>query len=88
MQPIKELLKRFGKWLAGLSFRTGVIVGLICIACYIISFAQMALPVGAGLKAALWVIFFGFAKAAQYSALLVLGKEGIRRIRTYFRHRI
>lgn len=72
-------------WLSGLSFRTGVIVLLFCIPFYIISFAQMALPISVGMKSALWVIFFGLAKTAQYGGLVILGAEGIKRLRARFR---
>lgn len=72
-------------WLARLSFRTGVIVLAACVPFYIISFAQMALPIGASLKGVLWVVFFGLAKAAQYGGLTILGAEGVRRMKTYWR---
>lgn len=42
---VKQLLGKIKTWLAGLSFRTGVIVLLSCIPFYILSFAQMALPI-------------------------------------------
>lgn len=45
----------------------------------------MALPISTGLKGVLWVVFFGLAKTAQYSALLILGKEGVRRLKKYLR---
>ena len=41
---MKILLNNLRQWLSRLSFRTGVIVLLCCIPCYILSFAQMALP--------------------------------------------
>lgn len=73
------------RWLASLSFRTGLIVGGVCIICYILSFAQMLLPISATAKGVLWVVLFGMAKATQYTALLIIGKAGITRIRGYFR---
>lgn len=76
----RSALSRVKHWLATLSFRTGVVVGILCVVFYIVSFAQMALPIPAALKGVLWVIFFGLAKTAQYSALLILGKEGLRRL--------
>lgn len=79
------MLKRLRQWLAGLSFRTGAVVVAVCVACYVISFAQMALPISAAAKVVLWTVFFGLAKAAQYSALLILGKEGVRRLRRRLR---
>ena len=85
---MKERLRRMWRavkrWLGGLSFRTGVYVGVLCVVCYILSFAQMALPLSNSMKGALWVIFFGLAKTFQYSALLILGKEGVRRLRRFF----
>lgn len=78
---------RFKRWLQGLSFRSGVIVGISCLFFYGISFAQMALPISVGTKTVLWVIFFGLAKTAQYSALLILGKEGISRIKKAIKSR-
>lgn len=77
-------LSRFAKvkqWLTGLSFRTGVIVLCVCVLCYIISFAQMLLPISTATKGVLWFIFFGLAKTTQYSGLLILGKAGIDRIK-------
>lgn len=70
-------------WLQKLSFRTGVIVLLLCIPFYIVSFAQMALPIDAKLKGVLWIIFFGLAKTTQYGGLTILGAEGLKRLRTY-----
>ncbi len=59
--------------LRALSFRTGVIVAVICIICYVLSFAQMLLPLSAVTKGVLWTVFFGLAKACQYAALVILG---------------
>lgn len=80
-------MDKLKKWLASLSFATGVYVLVFCVIFYIISFAQMLLPISAGAKGALWVIFFGLAKTAQYSGLLILGKTGLDRIRRYMRAR-
>ena len=71
-------------WLKKLSFRTGVIVLVMCIPLYIISFAQMALPISSSAKGTLWVIFFGLAKTAQYGGLTILGAEGIKKIKAYW----
>ena len=72
------------KWLSGLSFRTGVIVLLMCIPFYILSFAQMALPISVEAKGVLWFILFGLAKTCQYGGLTILGVEGIRRLKAKF----
>ena len=74
---------RVKQWLAGLSFRTGMIVLGVCVMCYVISFAQMLLPISLGAKSVLWVVFFGLAKTAQYSGLLIIGKSGIERIKEW-----
>ena len=54
-QRIQSFLSRF-------SFRTGIIIFALCVPCYIISFAQMALPISAAAKGVLWFVFFGLAK--------------------------
>lgn len=73
----KQVLGRIKTWLAGLSFRTGVIVLLSCIPFYILSFAQMALPISVEAKGVLWFILFGMAKTCQYGGLTILGVEGV-----------
>ena len=78
-------MNRIRDWLASLSFRTGCIVAIMCALCYAISFAQMLLPISASAKGILWVIFFGLAKTFQYTAIAILGKVGISRLRNYFR---
>lgn len=75
------MLKAIKEWFGRLSFRTGVLVGAACVVCYVVSFVQMALPLSVGVKGVLWVVFFGLAKALQYSAILILGKVGIERLR-------
>ncbi len=81
---MKSLFIRLKQWLSGLSFRTGVIVLLCCIPCYILSFAQMALPISAGAKGVLWFVLFGMAKTFQYGGLSILGVEGVRRLKQKF----
>lgn len=73
------------KWLAGLSFRTGLWVAASAVVFYAVSFGQFWLPLSIETKGVLWFIFFGCAKTAQYSALLILGKEGIARLKRRFR---
>ena len=73
--------------LSNLSFRTGVIVLAMCVPFYVISFAQMALPISTSAKGVLWVIFFGLAKTAQYGGLTILGTEGYKRLKAYFKSR-
>ena len=86
-RKMKKIIEKVKRWLAGLSFRTGVIVLALCVPCYIISFAQMLLPISAAAKTVLWVVFFGLAKTFQYSGITILGVEGYRRLRSYFSHR-
>lgn len=82
---MKQLFLRCRLWLSGLSFRTGVVVLLLCVLSYVLSFAQFALPSSVAsieTKGVLWVIFYGLAKTLQYTGLLIVGKEGWKRIKT------
>ncbi len=83
---MKKTWIKIKEWLQGLSFRTGLIVALCCVVFYIISFAQMLLPISTVAKGVLWTVFFGLAKTAQYSALLILGKAGVERLRRKFKN--
>ena len=82
---ITYFMKNIKNWLQGLSFRTGVIVLLCCIPFYILSFAQMAWPISAEAKSVLFIVFFGLAKTCQYGGLTILGVEGVKRIKSYWR---
>ena len=82
---MKSFFSRIKVWLSGLSFRTGVIVLLCCIPCYILSFAQMTLPISVELKGILWFILFGMAKTLQYGGITILGVEGVKRVKKKFR---
>lgn len=88
---MKEFFLRIGRsiktWLQSLSFRTGVIVLLCCIPFYILSFAQMLLPISTAAKGILWTILFGMAKTCQYGGLTILGVEGYRRLKDMFRRK-
>lgn len=84
---MKNLLKKVKLWLQSLSFRTGVIVLLCCIPFYILSFAQMLLPISAAAKGALWTVLFGLAKTCQYGGITILGVDGYNRVKNYFRGR-
>ena len=70
-----------------LSFRTGVIVLLMCIPFYILSFVQVFFPVSTATKGVLFTIFFGLAKSFQYGGIAILGKEGYKRVKGYFRRK-
>ena len=78
-------MKMIKKWLQSLSFRTGVIVLALCVPFYLLSFAQMLLPISAELKGVLWFVLFGLAKCCQYGGLTILGVEGFRRLKALLR---
>lgn len=79
------IFNKVKRWLQSLSFRTGVIVLLCCIPFYILSFAQMLLPISVTAKGVLWTILFGLAKTCQYGGLTILGVEGYKRLKAKFR---
>lgn len=79
--------EKIQKYLSRFSFRTGMIALILCIPCYIISFAQMALPISNAMKGVLWFIFFGLAKTFQYGGLSIIGVEGVKRIKNYWKER-
>lgn len=83
-QRMQQILLPVKQWLAGLSFRTGVVVLSSCVVFYLLSFAALALPVSAALRGVLWFVLFGCAKTAQYGGLLILGVEGVRRVKKWF----
>lgn len=74
-------------WLSKLSFRTGIILIVMSVICYVISFAQILLPISITVKSVLWVVFFGLAKTFQYSGLFVLGAEGIKKVKMWWKKR-
>ena len=82
-----EQFRRIKLWLQSLSFRTGVIVLLCCIPFYILSFAQMLLPISAAAKGVLWTVLFGMAKTCQYGGLTILGDEGYQRLKDWMRRK-
>lgn len=77
---MKKLINRLKTYLQKLSFRTGVIVLLLCIPFYILSFVQMTFPISVQAKSVLWVVLFGLAKTFQYSGITILGVEGVKKI--------
>ena len=80
---IRQILLQLKSQLAKLSFRTGLWVLAGCAVSYILAFVPLSLTI----KGVLWFIFFGLAKTLQYTALLILGKEGAHRIRDWWRER-
>ena len=59
----------------------------MCIPFYIISFAQMFLPLSTSVKGVLWAVFFGIAKLFQYSGITILGVEGYKRLKRRLRRK-
>ena len=51
----------------------------------VLSFVQMLFPISATAKGVLWAALFGTAKGVQYLGLFILGAEGVRRVKGYFR---
>ena len=86
-KPSPQIFYQVKHWLQSLSFRTGVIVLLSCIPFYILSFAQMLLPISVAAKGALWTILFGLAKTCQYGGLTILGVEGYKRLKNKFKRK-
>ena len=80
-------MNRIKEFLVSLSFRTGIIILLSCIPFYVLSFAQMSLPISSTMKWVLWVVLFGAAKATQYAGLTILGVEGVKRLKRAIRRR-
>lgn len=81
----RRILDKIKAFLQRLSFRTGAIVLASCVVFYILSFAQMALPISPALKGVLWFVLFGMAKTTQYAGLAIVGIEGWKRIKGAFR---
>jgi len=83
---MKNIIEKIKTWLAGLSFKTGVIVILLCIPFYILSFVQFSFDfLSASTKGILWVVLFGLAKTFQYGGLTILGVEGVKKLKQKFR---
>lgn len=80
-------IEKTKQWLQSLSFRTGVIVLLCCIPFYILSFAQMVLPISVTAKTILWTVLFGLAKTCQYGGITILGVEGYKRLKSKFKRK-
>ncbi|MBQ5902808.1 MAG: hypothetical protein IIW89_00515 [Alistipes sp.] len=80
-------MNRIKEFLMSLSFRTGIIILLSCIPLYVLSFAQMSLPISSTMKWVLWVVLFGAAKTTQYAGLTILGVEGVKRLKRAIRRR-
>ena len=82
---MKRLITKIKTQLQKLSFRTGVVLLVMCVPFYILSFSQMALPIIVKAKGVLWAVLFGLAKTFQYAGITVLGVEGVKRIKSFFK---
>ncbi len=82
---MKQKLQKIKQWLQGLSFRTGVVVLASCVVFYVLSFAQALLPISVTAKSVLWFVLFGLAKTTQYAGLAILGADGYRRVKSWFK---
>lgn len=80
----KQLIDRANIFLKRFSFKTGLVILLLCVPFYILSFAQMAMDFSYSVKGILWVVFFGLAKTFQYTGLAILGVEGVKRIKKWW----
>ena len=81
---MKNFFSKIKLKLQKLSFRTGIIVLLLCIPFYILSFVQMTFPISVQAKSILWVVLFGLAKTFQYGGITILGVEGVKRLKRFF----
>lgn len=87
---MKDKLLYIKSWLQALSFKTGVVVLALCIPFYILSFAQMAIPLeylSLEAKGILWIILFGLAKTFQYGGITILGVEGYKRVKNWIKNK-
>lgn len=84
---VRRWFSKVKAWLQSLSFRTGVIVLSCCVPFYVLSFAQMLLPISATAKGVLWTVLFGLAKTCQYGGLTILGVEGYNRVKRWLKGR-
>jgi phosphoglycolate phosphatase len=81
-----KIIEKIKDWLKGLSFKTGVVVMLMCIPFYVLSFVQFSFDfLSVSAKGILWVVLFGLAKTFQYGGLTILGVEGIKRLKQAFK---
>lgn len=54
---------------------------------YVLSFAQMLLPISTTAKGILWTILSGLAKTFQYGGLTILGVEGYQRLKNWIKRK-
>lgn len=71
--------------LSKLSFRTGLILLVICLLFHGVAISLFAIPLEGEIKALLITISFALAKIFQYSAIAILGVKGVMRIKAWIR---
>ena len=81
---MRKIFRKIRQFLSRLPFRTGVVVFSLCIPCYIFSFAQFALPGETESKIVLWALFFGLGQVFQYTGRIILGNDGLARLKRHF----
>ncbi|MGN0228198.1 MAG: hypothetical protein ACI4BH_00155 [Muribaculaceae bacterium] len=81
---MRKIFRKIRQLLSRLPFRTGVVVFSLCIPCYIFSFAQFALPGETESKIVLWALFFGLGQVFQYTGRIILGSDGLARLKRHF----
>ncbi|MBR6042044.1 MAG: hypothetical protein IKP37_05360 [Paludibacteraceae bacterium] len=81
---MKEKIKHF---LSKFSFRTGGIVLALCVPCYILAFLPLLFQLDNKYRFALWFVFFGLAKTFQYTGLTIIGAEGLKRLKDWWKNR-
>ena len=85
---MKTLLLKIKTRLQRLSFKTGVVILLMCIPFYMLSFVQFSFDfLSVSTKSVLWAVLFGMAKTFQYGGLTILGVEGVKRLKQAFRRK-
>lgn len=83
---MENILLKIKDRLQRLSFKTGVVVLLMCIPFYGLSFVQFSFDfLSASAKGILWAVLFGLAKTFQYGGLTILGVEGVKRLKQAFK---
>ena len=88
--------EKINLWLSKLSFRTGVIVLVMCILFHIIAFLPI-IPwvkdwsliswMNPYVKGLWWTAWIGIAHVFKYAGLAILGVEGYKRVKAFFRRK-
>jgi phosphoglycolate phosphatase len=88
--------KKIEYWLSKLSFRTGVIVLAMYAVCILIAFFPVIpwikdwwvfTAMSPYVKGLWWTAWFGLAHVFKYAGITILGIEGCKRLRAYFKRK-